>query len=265
MQYTTAAVLPRICLAATSTKLSARQRGASTPDLRAAPGQTLLVSAHASQARTLFSQMIIYRFYPAHASCPFSDLPFPTRGLAPADDGLQGIVPAEVCLECAAERVRRQCRLSATLPSPSALRQSRLSGEPPPQSPSARHILDSHLLQSTAAFSTCSPGFAAKFWTSSCLSHQTNVPSSSKSCAALRLRSLSIVFRPLRLGATLNLLCHGCLRSSHHPFKLPCIMTVSNANGRCASVSKTIHSSAVNALDLSINVARLEVCTVAHE
>ena len=58
-------------------------------------------SAHASQARTLFSQMIIYRFYPAHASCPFSDLPLPTRGLAPADDGLQGIVRcgrlADVC------------------------------------------------------------------------------------------------------------------------------------------------------------------------
>ena len=94
-------MLPRIWSAATSTKLSARQRGAGTPDLRAAPGRTLLVSAHASQARTLFSQMIIYRFYPAHASCPFSDLPLPTRGLAPADDGLQGIVRcgrlADVC------------------------------------------------------------------------------------------------------------------------------------------------------------------------
>jgi len=113
-------------------------------------------SAHASQARTLFSQMIIYRFYPAHASCPFSDLPLPTRGLAPADDGLQGIVRcgprADVAPDCAAERVRRQWMLSATSPSPSARRQSRLSGEPPPQSPSARHILDSHLLQSTAAF-----------------------------------------------------------------------------------------------------------------
>lgn len=35
-------MLPRIWSAATSTKLSARQRGAGTPDLRAAPGRTLL-------------------------------------------------------------------------------------------------------------------------------------------------------------------------------------------------------------------------------
>ena len=114
-------------------------------------------------------------------------------------------------------------------------------------------------------FSTCSPGFVAKFGTCSCLSHQTNVPSSSKSCAALRLHSLSIVFGPLRLGATLNLLCHGYLRSSHHPFKLPCIMTVSNVNGRCASVSKIIHSSAVKALNVSIIVAYLGVWTVAQK
>ena len=155
MRYTTTAVLPRIWPAATSTKLSARQRGASTPDLRAAPGRTLLVSAHASQARTLFSQMIIYRFYPAHASCPFSDLPLPTRGLAPADDGLQGIaLRTSASIPPLRGFDGSGCFLPepASSPSPSAHRQSRLSVEPPPQSPSARHILDSHLLQSTAAF-----------------------------------------------------------------------------------------------------------------
>ena len=75
----------------------------------------------------------------------------------------------------------------------------------------------------------------------------------------LRLHSLSIVFRPSRLGATLNLLFHGCLRSSHHPFKLPCIMTVSNVNGRCAIVSGIIHISAVDRLNVSIVAAHFKV------
>ena len=112
-------------------------------------------SAHASQARALFSLMIIYRFYPAHASCPFSDLPLPTRGLAPADDGLQGIVrcpPGGLLPRLRRREGSTAVDAFARSPSPSARRQGRLSGEPPPQSPSARHILDSHLLQSTAAF-----------------------------------------------------------------------------------------------------------------
>jgi len=174
-------------------------------------------SAHASQARTLFSQMIIYRFYPAHASCPFSDLPLPTRGLAPADDGLQGIVR------------RAALRTNAPIAPLEGLDGSGCFLPPRPLRPhvvkagSRVSHLHNHRLQGTSLtaifcsllrpFSTCSPGFAAKFWPSSCLSHQANVPSSSKSCAVQRLRSLSIVFRPLRLGATLNLLCHGYLRS----------------------------------------------------
>jgi hypothetical protein len=96
---------------------------------------------------------------PCSSLLPFLGSPFayPRAGsrLTPADDGLQGIVRCGRLPDCAAQRVRRQwwrlsvCSLS--LASPSASRQSRLSGEPPPQSPSARHILDSHLLQSTAA------------------------------------------------------------------------------------------------------------------
>jgi hypothetical protein len=63
-------------------------------------------------------------------------------------------------------RLRRRESLRASAHSPSEAvfahsRQSSFSGEPPPQSLSARHILDSHLLQSTAAFLSASKGSLA--------------------------------------------------------------------------------------------------------
>ena len=83
--------------------------------------------------------------------------------------------------------------------------------------------LHNHRLQGTSLtaifcsllrpFSTCSQGFAAKFWIS-CLSHQANVPSS-KSCAALAFSFDSLW--TIEIRGTLNLLGHDHLRSSHHP------------------------------------------------
>ena len=148
--------------------------------------------------------MIIYRFYPAHASCPFSDLPLPTRGLAPADDGLQGIVrcpPGGLLPRLRRREGSTAVDAFARSPSPSARRQGRLSGEPPPQSPSARHILDSHLLQSTAPFSHLLTRIRRQvldlLMGGASVIKLTCRPQS----LVLRLRFLSIVFGPLTIGA----------------------------------------------------------------
>ena len=155
MRYTTTAILPHDWHAATSTKLSVRQRGASTPDLRAAWGRTLLYlhirvrPAH-SFADDNLPTLPCSRPLPVLGS-PFT-YPRAGTGRRWTTRNSASSCAADECPDRAAGRARRQWMLSATSPSPSARRQSRLSGEPPPQSPSARHILDSHLLQSTAAF-----------------------------------------------------------------------------------------------------------------
>jgi hypothetical protein len=130
--------------------------------------------------------------------------------------------------------------------------------------------LHNHRLQGTSLtaifcsllrpFSTSSQGFAAKFWTS-CLSHQANVPSS-KSCAALAFSFDSLW--TIEIRGTLNLLGHGHLRSSHHPFKLTCITTVSNVNGLvnpCTGVSKSVYNSVVHSLNVSNGAVHLKIYT----
>lgn len=152
MRYTTTAILPHDWHAATSTKLSVRQRGASTPDLRAAWGRTLLY--------------LHMRVRPAHS---FADDNLPTL---PCSRPLP-VLGSPFTYPRAGTGRRWTTRNSALRTSPPIAppqrgfdgsgrfllarplrprsRQSRLSGEPPPQSASARHILDSHLLHSTAA------------------------------------------------------------------------------------------------------------------
>lgn len=119
------------------------QTGARTPDLHTAWSRTLLY-LHASQARTLCSQMIIClrRLLPSLGS----PCPLPRAGTGDgetrSDSALRTSVP--IALRNGPRRVH-----VFLLARPQS--SSRLPGEPPPQSPSARHILDGLLLQSTAA------------------------------------------------------------------------------------------------------------------
>jgi len=85
---------------------------------------------------------------------------------------------------------------------------------------------------------------------------------SSKSCAALAFSFDSLW--TIEIRGTLNLLGHGHLGLSHHPFKLTCITTVSNVNGivnLCAGVLKSIYNSAVHTLNVSNGVVHLKICT----
>lgn len=186
---------------------------------------------------------------PCSSLLPFLGSPFayPRAGsrLAPAGDGLQGIVRCGRRPRCAAERVRRQWwTLSARSPSREPL--SLLRPQVVKAGSRGSH-LHNHRLQGTSLtaifcsllrpFSTCSQGFAAKFWIS-CLSHQANVPSS-KSCAALAFSFDSLW--TIEIRGTLNLLGHGHLRLSHHTLEMLCIKIVSEVNGTgysCAGVSK---------------------------
>lgn len=129
---------------------------------------------------------------PCSSLLPFLGSPFayPRAGsrLAPADDGLQGIVRSG-----GMPRLRRTEGSTAVVEAFCSLAVSRLSVRKVVKAGSRGSHLHNHRLQGTSLtaifcsllrpFSTCSPGFDAKFWTS-CLSHQANVPSS-KSCPGL--------------------------------------------------------------------------------
>ena len=155
--YPLPAMLPHDWHAATyvhppSIKLSAGPIGARTPDLRAAWGRTLLYLHMRVRPHTLLADDNLPILPCPHlVDLPFLGSPFayPQAGTGTGYDRLQGIV------RCGRlPRLRRREGSTVVVgfarPLPPS-RQSRLSGEPPPQSKSARHILDSHLLQSTAA------------------------------------------------------------------------------------------------------------------
>ena len=135
-----------------SIKLSAGPIGARTSDLRAAWGRTLLYLHMRVRPHTLLADDNLPILPCPHlVDLPFLGSPFayPQAGTGTGYDRLQGIV------RCGRlPRLRRREGSTVVVgfarPLPPS-RQSRLSGEPPPQSKSARHILDSHLLQSTAA------------------------------------------------------------------------------------------------------------------